>query len=548
MIGRTLGSWQLEQELGQGTLGVVYRARHTDSPNVVAAVKLLVDELASDPVFLFRFEREVDALKVLDHPNLARLLHAGIQDQQPYLVMEYVEGIDCQTLLREQGPIAWERLLEGHLLQQIILAMRHAHQRGILHRDLKPSNLLWTVDDQIKVTDFGVAPLLARPALCTGDRVLGSIAYLAPEQATGKPVGKRADIYALGGVLYTLLTGRTPFPGSNLIELLHKHCFSSPERPSRIVPNLPRELDTLLVRMLAKEPGQRPADGVVLLKELQALHSKLHRQGLLACPPKSVPLTDEQPALAAEPASPPPPPPPRTPQRFTPVEMEPPPRPIMQRPAVVISLFLGILALAGLGVYSVTGRPGAEELYQRAQTYMQSDNPEDWMMAWNTGLAELHERFPSYRSDEVTAFQVRAEAVAALRRAIAADRLKPPPRRSEPERLFWQGVAHLRNQDLVTARQVWQALITAFAPGNSADPWVNLAREGLRTTQDHQARRRPRRVLEDPAVQKVLNRVQQLRQVGPSQEAEALLESLQILYGSRFEWSDRAHDSPQKDP
>src|SRR5438270_12529462 len=132
--------------------------------------------------------------------------------------------------------------------------------------------------DVVKLTDFGVAKLFARPPLTAAGSFVGTAAYLAPEQAVGKPASKRSDFYSLGGVLYTLLTGRPPFPGENVAELIHKHCYAIPDRPQMLVPDLPHDLDGLVMQLLEKDPARRPPDGFVLLKQLERIRAKLDRK------------------------------------------------------------------------------------------------------------------------------------------------------------------------------------------------------------------------------------------------------------------------------
>src|SRR5439155_7331781 len=155
---------------------------------------------------------------------------------------------------------------------------------GIIHRDLKPSNLLRAAGSAesppavVKLTDFGVAKLFAQPALTAAGSFVGTAAYLAPEQAAGKPATKRSDLYSFGGVLYTLLTGRPPFAGENPAELLHKHCYQVPDRPQRLVPEIPHDIDGLVMQLLEKDPARRPPDGLVLLRQLERLRGKYERK------------------------------------------------------------------------------------------------------------------------------------------------------------------------------------------------------------------------------------------------------------------------------
>jgi Protein kinase domain len=275
MIGARLGSWVIDKELGRGGMGRVFLA-HEEATGKQSAIKVLAAELAQDPGFLHRFQREIDALSQLSHPNIVRFYEAGFQDNIYYYSMEFVEGRNFEELLHEQGRLPWKEVLDAAL--QICPALKHAHDRGIIHRDLKPPNLMRTADGLVKLTDFGIAKVFSSTQLTATGGVVGTAEYLSPEQAAGKPVTKRSDLYSLGVVLYTLLTGRTPFEGVSFVDLLHKHRFGQFDRPQKLVPELPYELDEVVCQLLEKDPGQRPADGLVLQRLLESVRRKLERK------------------------------------------------------------------------------------------------------------------------------------------------------------------------------------------------------------------------------------------------------------------------------
>ncbi|HEY8503205.1 MAG TPA: serine/threonine-protein kinase [Gemmataceae bacterium] len=522
MIGSRLGDWVLDRELGGGAMGVVYKAHHAADPDRTAAVKVLVHDLARDPVFLFRFQSEIDLLRQLDHPNIVRFLESGIADGIPYLVMEYVPGRDLESVLRERGRIPWPEALD--LALQMGAAVKHAHQRGVVHRDLKPSNMLLAEDGRLRLLDFGVAKLFGREPLTGPGTVVGTLIYVAPEQASGKPVTKRTDVYALGGVLYTLATGRPPFAGSSVLEVLHKHCFAQPERPSRIAPDLPHDLDELILAMLAKDPQQRPGDGGTVLKELERVCGKLERQGKYrrgsAAPAPADPAADAEP--------------PAGPKGFVPVEMAPLPRPLMRRPAVVIPLFLLFVAAAAAIYAYVTGRPGAEELYARAAPLLRSDDPDDWRRAWDEYLSHIRDHYPGRYEAEVEEAERRVRELGELKLALARSKLPVRRAEGEPVRLYRRGLFLLREGDVRGAREVWGDFVRAFGGVEPARPWVSLAREGLDALEERPASGpgagpdpSPRT---DPALRDALRRVRELRAAGKTAEADAALEALRALY------------------
>jgi serine/threonine-protein kinase len=281
MIGDKLGPWTIDRELGRGGMGRVYLA-HSEPADRQAAVKVLAAELAQDSGFLHRFEREIEALSQLSHPNIVQFLEAGYEDGKYFYAMEYVQGQSFEELLQERGRLPWQEALDAAL--QICPALKHAHDRGVIHRDLKPPNLMRTADGTVKLMDFGIAKVFASTHLTATGGVVGTAEYLSPEQAAGKPVTRRSDLYSLGVVLYTLITGRTPFAGETFLDLLHKHRFGQFDRPQKLVPQIPYELDEVICNLLEKDPAKRPADGLVLQRLLEAIKRKLARKAHVTSP------------------------------------------------------------------------------------------------------------------------------------------------------------------------------------------------------------------------------------------------------------------------
>src|SRR5260370_11976966 len=192
--------------------------------------------------------------------------------------MEYVDGESLEAILLEKGRLTWREVLD--IASQLAPALRHVHDHGVIHRDLKPPNILRTPQGVVKLTDFGIAKVFASRHLTSTGGVIGTAEFLSPEQAAGKVVGKRSDLYCLGAVLYALLTGRPPFQGNSHLELLHKHRYGQFERPQRLVPEIPDEMDALICQLLEKEPDNRPRDCHVFAKQLDVIrrHAERNRQ------------------------------------------------------------------------------------------------------------------------------------------------------------------------------------------------------------------------------------------------------------------------------
>src|SRR4029077_20302442 len=174
------------------------------------------------------------------------------------------------------GAFTWQAVLD--IASQICPALRHVHDHGIIHRDLKPPNIMRTNTGAIKLTDFGIAKVFASQHLTSTGGVVGTAEFLSPEQAAGKPVSKRSDLYSLGVVLYTLLTGRTPFEGTSYLDLLHKHRYAQFDPARRLVPEIPYEIDEVVCQLLEKNPDKRPADCHVLGRQLDSIRRKLERK------------------------------------------------------------------------------------------------------------------------------------------------------------------------------------------------------------------------------------------------------------------------------
>ncbi len=266
-----LGPYELLGVLGRGGMGTVYRAQHEMTHDVVA-VKALAASANDDPHFRQRFEAEIKALLKLDHPNIVRLLSYGQDQGILFFAMELVEGKSLFHLQREQRTFDWRRVLA--MAKDIASGLRHAHDRGIIHRDLKPGNLLQDSAGTIKITDFGIAKAFG-VSIDTRDNVLGTIDFMSPEQALGQPVTVRSDLYSLGVVLFTLLSGQPPFAGNSIEQSLRNLTRVPAPRIRTKVAAVPEQLDDLLDDLLAKKPDHRVPTALALLKRLEAMEQDL---------------------------------------------------------------------------------------------------------------------------------------------------------------------------------------------------------------------------------------------------------------------------------
>lgn len=261
------GRYELMETIGAGGMAIVIKAHCTllDRP---VAIKILRDQYAANQEFLDRFQREARAAARLSHPNIVSIYDVGQENGKQFIVMEYVPGRNLKEYLRAEGPLPPRTVAE--IGRQIAAALAHAHQRGIIHRDIKPHNILITPEGQVKVTDFGIARAAAASSLTETGVVLGSVHYFSPEQARGEPVDARSDIYALGVVLYELLTGKLPFEGDSPIAVALRHLDSDPPSPRTLRPEVPEALEKIILKAMARDPAERYQTAGELQQALKA--------------------------------------------------------------------------------------------------------------------------------------------------------------------------------------------------------------------------------------------------------------------------------------
>ena len=477
MIGTRLGSWILESEIGRGGMGTVYRARRAGIAGAGperAAVKILAAELAVEPGFQQRFQREIAILQQLDHEVIVAFYESGVEGHHYWYAMEYIDGSSYEQILDERGRLPWQEVLE--LAWQLAPALKHAHDNGVIHRDIKPSNLLCVRDEadpdapaRVKLTDFGISSLFASPHLTVTGGIIGTPEYLSPEQAAGKPVTKRSDLYSLGIVLYALTTGKPPFVGE-AIALLHKHRFGQFDRPSRLVPTIDPEFEGVICDLLEKDPADRPGDAGVLFRRLDSLRRKLSRMASMSVLPTEAKATRSV-AEGTGHAT--------FVSRAVRAELEAQNRggPIKQffnHPFVIV---LGFILCVGTIVWTFWPA-NPESLFREGARLMASSDPDDWEMAWSRYLDPLETKFPDHaHREDVDAFKLKLEE------SRADARIDPTRRAHRPipeAQWFYETALRLRRRgDDAEARRTLEALIDAYRDIPSQRRWVSLAEEEL---------------------------------------------------------------------
>jgi serine/threonine-protein kinase len=259
------GRYRIERVLGHGGMAAVYLARDGELERPVA-VKLLAENLAGDESFRDRFVREARLAARLSHPNVVQVFDAGEDGNRPFIVMEYVEGETLADVLGRRGRLPAHETVD--LALQVCGGLEHAHEHGLVHRDVKPGNLLVRSDGMLKIADFGIARAAEATKLTQIGTVLGTAAYLAPEQLAGEDVGQRADLYSLGAVLYEMLTGRTPYEVASLPELALQQREGTITPVRELEPTVGQAVEDVVMRCLARNPDYRPASAAEVAREL----------------------------------------------------------------------------------------------------------------------------------------------------------------------------------------------------------------------------------------------------------------------------------------
>lgn len=266
-IGRMLDDrYEILEIIGEGGMAVVYKAL-CHRLNRYVAVKIMRDDMAADEEFRRRFCAESHAVAMLSHPNIVAVYDVSHSDDIEYIVMELVEGITLKQYMEKKGALAWKEVL--HFSKQISKALAHAHERGIIHRDIKPQNIMLLRDGTIKVGDFGIAAL-ENEIYENNGQAIGSIHYIAPEQARGECPDARSDIYSLGVVMYEMLTGEQPYTGETLGEIAVKHMNAEPVPPREKAPETPEELERICLRAMNASLEERYQTAGELYEDLEA--------------------------------------------------------------------------------------------------------------------------------------------------------------------------------------------------------------------------------------------------------------------------------------
>ena len=271
-VGKVIGGYRLIERLGRGGMGTVYKAEQLSLKRQVA-LKVLSSKLMSDPVFVERFVEEAKAAGQLNHPNIVQVFDVGSDRGVHFFSMELMEPESVGDVVSKKGPVQWNRALE--ILTDSARGLIYAEKRGIVHRDIKPDNLMLTAEGTVKIGDLGLAKKAAEVA-GEGGVIFGTPHFIAPEQAQGKPVDNRADLYALGASFYRILSGKTPFSGENVKEILVKQVNEEPVPLPKVVADLPPELALVIGKLMKKRPDDRYRSAQGLFEDLERIRIRYH--------------------------------------------------------------------------------------------------------------------------------------------------------------------------------------------------------------------------------------------------------------------------------
>lgn len=264
---RWIWPFEILERIGEGGMGQVYRARYVPR-NIDVAVKMVPEDV-KDGTTLARFEREMEVLKELRHPNIVRTFGGVCEDKQRFYAMELIAGGTLEDELKRRGRFTWEQVIQYGL--QMCAALDYLHSKGVVHRDVKPSNFLKSSDGRLKLSDFGLASVVAERKITAEGRTAGTFLYMAPEQIRGGAIVPQTDLYALGCVFFELLTGKPPFIGETPAATLHKHCQQTPPRVTEFALDCPLALERIVAKLLEKSPEQRYPNAREVARDLSAV-------------------------------------------------------------------------------------------------------------------------------------------------------------------------------------------------------------------------------------------------------------------------------------
>lgn len=526
-IHRMIGPFLLEKKLGVGGMGIVYKATYTKN-GADCAVKVLPLVLTGNQKLVERFEREMAILKKLKHPRIVQFYGGGSQDGRHFYAMEFIDGGTLADLLRDKGRLPWQQVIEYGV--QICEALEHAHEHGIVHRDLKPANLFLGQDGKLRLGDFGIARDSDSTALTAAGSTVGTHAYMAPEQITGKqPISNKTDLYALGCVLFEMLTGHTLFKAAAPMEVMLKHINEPPAKIRMEVMDCPVFLEQIVHQLLEKSPDKRPHDALMVQVALEEVIERVAAKtstmsqmtagaGQTSIDMSQLANADELKKLLGKK---------KKKRKAT--------GPIWER-GWFLSSCLAVM-LGGV-VWSLLP-PSEEKLFAAARPLMQSDDPVKWQEANDLYLKSLLERFPNgQHADEARDLIDKLEMHRTERGIETRLRLGQDPKH-EAERLFLQARELERFGDNLSAREQYRAMIDLLKDREQDRSYRNLAKRQLALLENAGDGNVDRKQIVNDALKKA--REQFL--AGQTHAAEETWRSIIKLYDGKAEFAEEVAEA-----
>jgi serine/threonine protein kinase len=520
MDNRNIGPFALEDQLGAGGMGVVYRAKYAKTGQYVA-LKLLSPGLEEDDKLVARFTRELEILKKLKHPNIVQCYGGGRLGKQRFYAMELIDGGTLAELLREKGRFGWETVMEYG--QQICAALEHAHENGVVHRDLKPANLM--VDKKsgrLKLADFGLARLSDATQLTAAGKTLGTFAYMAPEQISGSsPISPKTDLYALGVVLFELLTGKAPFKCETTAELLMSHLSKKPPRICTEVLDCPIWMERVVMQLMEKDPAKRPRDAMATAQALKEVRDKVAHGASIAehnvtGEPTNIAFDTESEGSEAR----------NLLKRKKKKKAD--TSPVWEQSWFLASCLGALIVLITFLMWPL----GEDALFARAETLMKAESLESRQRAKSEYLDEMLRRFPTGKhAVQANEFIENLETDRAEEQLMTKIK-KGRELKDEVEKKFQEAYNYELFGDRVTAIDRYNSLATIFSSQEKAVPICNLARRRIAEIQKNgtQSAKEREKLIDDKITQ-----ADDLERRNKVREAKDIWRSLLNLYGENQE-------------
>jgi serine/threonine-protein kinase len=540
LTGKTLGPFQIERRIGQGAMGAVYLARRRDNGKK-AAIKVMTPPNAEAVAKLAaRFEREIKLLAKIRHPNIVRFYRSGEDGGVRYYAMEFVDGASLEALLAGGRILSLNKTIAYAV--QICDALQEMHAIGVVHRDLKPANVLVTGDGKVKLTDFGVAKdtsAFSEAKLTAADHTVGTVAYMSPEQLAGKELTRKSDLYALGILIYRMLTGRLPFTAETMFDYVQQRQAGVYPPATTINPSLPLEVDALLAELMAQKPDDRPRDAYVVMQRLLDLGKAL-KEGTLSrsrskLASETVAETVEMKrgsrstllgtVFGAKES--------RKSKKKTLEKSDAEAGSFLESPIVLVSALALVVAFS---VYMFWPLSDAQR-FARGKAAMAKENlsSSDMQRIDEEYFQPILAKNPaSPHADEIAKFRDQA-ALKRARERVNRARLRdfaPADDAGEPERQFLEAMRLKEKRgDPANAEERFRALQTLFRADPAAKPWIALAEEELAGAAAY-ASDQERIEAKRRAVRAALERARAMRAEGELEAALAEYGAMEKLYGA----------------